>query len=135
MGAQQLEKLVSEANDGVPIRPLFPGNIHLTDNSGVYFVSADNGDAGCEWRIAHLDGIDTSVRSKYHKTPQTMLLGQRARLTWSAFADGTVATPYITFLGLNEWELPTTKCPSGILMIPIEGLDVGGVNPDCKSMG
>ena len=48
LGAQQLEKLVSEANDGVPVPPLFPGNIHLTDNSRIYFVSADNGDAGCE---------------------------------------------------------------------------------------
>ena len=48
LGAQQLKKIVSEANDGVPVPPLFPGNIHLTDNSRIYFVSADNGDAGCE---------------------------------------------------------------------------------------
>ena len=64
-----------------------------------------------------------------------MFLGQRARLTWSTTADGTVATQYISFLGLNERELPKTKCPSCILMIPIEGLAVGGVNPDCKSVG
>ena len=37
-----MERLVSEANKNVPVRPLFSKNIHSTDDSGVYFVSAHN---------------------------------------------------------------------------------------------
>ena len=58
-----------------------------------------------------------------------MLFGQRARFTWSVSADGTVAPAYVSFLGLSEreWELPK----DGILVLPIEGLSVGGVDPNC----
>jgi len=75
------------------------------------------------------------VRSKFGTEPTAAPMGQRARFTWSTSADGTVACPYISFLDLSERELPKTSCPSGVLMIPIEGLAVGGVNPECKSLG
>jgi hypothetical protein len=55
------------------VRPLLAKNIHSTDDSGVYFVSADNDKDGCKWRIARDDGTETSVRSRYHTTPQSML--------------------------------------------------------------
>jgi hypothetical protein len=42
-------------------------------------------------------------------------------------------TSYISFLGLTVCELPLATCPSGRMVIHIEGLAVGGVNPDCKS--
>jgi len=134
-GAQTFERLVSQANENVPVRPLFPKNIHSTDDSGVYFVSAHNDTDGCEWRVGRNDGTDTGVKSRYQTTVTSMLMGQRARLTWTVSADGTVATPYISFIGLSIRELPQTTCEDGIMMIPIKGLAVGGVNPDCQSVG
>jgi len=56
-----LERPVSEANENVPVRPLFSKNIHSTDDSGVYFVSAHNDTDDCEWRVARNDGTDTGV--------------------------------------------------------------------------
>jgi len=117
------------------VRSFFPHNIHSTDDSGVYFVSADNGEDGCEWSIAKDDGTNTSVRSHYKTMEKSLLIGQRARMTWTESADGTVATPYISFLGLNARELPEDTCLSGIMVVPVEGLAIGGVNPDCKTVG
>lgn len=57
------------------------------------------------------------------------------KITWSASSDGTVAAPYASFLGMSERELPSSTCSSGILVIPIQGLSVGGVDPRCKSVG
>jgi len=54
---------------------------------------------------------------------------------WTISADGTVAAVYVSVLGLNARELPLDTCPSGILVLPIQGLAVGGVNPDCKTVG
>ena len=46
-----------------------------------------------------------------------------------------MVTPYISFLDLNEKELPKAKYPIGIFVIPIEGLALGGVSSDSKSVG
>ena len=63
--------------------------------------------------------------------------GIRGRLTWSATADGSVGPTYITFTGLTERELPISTCASGVLVIPISGLCIGGgsLNVDCKTEG
>ena len=134
-GAKTFERLVSQANNDLPVRPLQSNNIHSTDDSGVYFVSGVNNKKECEWRIAKDEGENNDVKSVYKTTKQSMLFGQRARFTWSASADGTVAPAYVSFLGLSERELPKDSCPDGILVLPIEGLSVGGVDPDCKSVG
>ena len=90
-GSQIFEWLVSQANENVPVCPLFPKNIHSTDDLGVYFVSAYNDTDGCEWRVGRNDGTDTGVKSRYQTTVTSMLMGQHARLTWTVSADGTVS--------------------------------------------
>ena len=134
-GAQAFEKLVSEANGGLPVHPLYPRNIHSTDDSGVYFVAAMNNKDEFEWRVAKDDGENNGFRSKYKSNNNSSLMGQRCKLTWSASADGTVAPAYVTFSGLSERELPPETCPDGIYVIEVPGLAIGGTNPDCKSVG
>ena len=137
-GAQLFERLVSEANEGLPVRPIFPQFLASTDDSGLYYVIGINDKRAnvSVWRFARRrDGENTGVRATYKTTKKSMLFGQRCRLSWTASADGTLAPAYVSFLGLSERELPTATCPSGILVIPIEGLAVGGVNPDFKSIG
>ena len=82
-----------------------------------------------------IDGSDTSIRSKYHTTSTPFLLGQKVGFIWSVSVDWRIAISYISFLGLNDWELPKSKVPSDILAILIEELAVEGVNPDSKSVG
>ena len=60
----------------------------MTNDSGVWFISVDNGDEGHEWMIAKLDTTDTSFTSKYHTTVTSLLLGKQARLSWSDSAVG-----------------------------------------------
>ena len=107
----------------------------MTDDSGVYFVSAHDDINGCEWRVSRNDGTYTGAKYRYKTTSTSLLMEQHARLTWTVSADCTVATPYILFIGLSICELPPTTCKNSILMIPIKGLAVGGVNPDCQSVG
>ena len=121
-GAQTLVRLVSETNESVPVRPLFSKNIHSTDDSSVYFVSAHDDIDGYEWRVSQNDGTDTGVKSRYGKTPTSILMRQHERLTWTVSADSTVTTPYTSFISLSIHELPTTTYKNGILMIPIKGL-------------
>lgn len=71
----------------------------------------------------------------YKTTAVQSPLGVRIILTWSGSADGTVAPTYITVSNLNERELPVAEHPTGIWVIPVRGLCVGGVNPDCTSVG
>lgn len=70
-----------------------------------------------------------------HTTPTNTPIGVRIRITWTGSADGTVASPYITVANLTERELPERDHPSGIFVMPIKGLCVGGVNPFCTSVG
>ena len=81
------------------------------------------------------DGEKNSVKSIYNPCKKSMLIGQRIRLTWTISADGTVAAVYVSVLGLNSRELPVDTCPSGVLVLPIEGLAIGGVDPDCRAIG
>mmetsp|Transcript_55208 Transcript_55208/g.59818 ORF Transcript_55208/g.59818 Transcript_55208/m.59818 type:complete len:294 (-) Transcript_55208:21-902(-) len=134
-GAKDFEKLLSLANNNVAVCPLYSNNIHSTDDSAVYFVSGINDKNECKWEITKNDGENNNVRSKYSTKQQSVLFGQTARLTWSMIADRTVAPVYVSFLGLSERELPKETFPSGVLVMPIQGLAVGGVDPSCTSVG
>ena len=100
----------------------------------MYFVSGINDKKEGEWEIKKNDGENNNVRSKYSTKQQSVLFGQTSWLTWSMTADGTIAPVYVTFLGLSERELPKETFPSGVLVMPIQGLAVGGVDPSCTSV-
>ena len=113
-GAQLFEKLVSKANNDLPVQPLQCGMCSSTDDSGEYYVVGINSNGEYEWRIVKNSGEDKGVHSTYHSTKKAAIIGQRAKLTWTASNDGTVAAPYVSFLGMSERELPKATCPSGV---------------------
>ena len=113
-GAQLFEKLVSKANNDLPVQPLQCGTCSSTDDSGEYYVVGINSNGEYEWRIVKNSGEDKGVHSTYHSTKKAAIIGQRAKLTWTASNDGTVAAPYVSFLGMSERELPKATCPSGV---------------------
>ena len=62
--------------------------------------------------------------------------GLKIRLTNIITAGGGLALVWIQIPGLTKDEMPTSKIPSGIIVIKVRGLSVGGaLNVDSQSYG
>lgn len=59
--------------------------------------------------------------------------GLRVKLTHTFAANGVSAPVFVSICGLNERELPVQDCPSGVLILDIAGLCIGGAGINAGS--
>ena len=125
VGAKKLHRLVSEANDGMPIFPVHPALITSTDDTTV-FVFKGKAEKEKGWYIIEKDA---DGRKQAHFTNDKggtdHLNGLRVHFTFTLNAIGAMAAPFITVTGITERELPKHSCPSGCLIISVDGLCPG----------
>ena len=131
-GAKQLYKLIQKENNGADLQVVLPTFVSTTDDTTVFaFEGAVEGKS---------DGFiintnkDLGTRSAYTKNTSSTdsLRGIRIRHSATFNAVGNAAPFYATVYGLNEEELPTATCPSGIFTVPIPGFCYGG-SQDCAN--
>jgi hypothetical protein len=67
----------------------------------------------------------TGTRSLYNAKATAMNIGLQVKNTFLMTAAGKTAPVFISVYGLNERELNVNLCPTGVLILTIEGLCVG----------
>ena len=129
-GAQKLERIVREANDGESVYPVQPGMQFTFDDTTVFGFEGDNNNSEKgEWKL--LDPEESySARSAYSVdtdgSESSQFRGQRVRLSFTMSGNGRVGSIWATRAGLSESELPSDVCPSGIHITEVPGLTIGG---------
>jgi hypothetical protein len=68
----------------------------------------------------------TGTRSLYNAKATATNIGLQVKNTFLMTAAGKTAPVFISVCGLNERELNVNLCPTGVLLLTIEGLCVGG---------
>jgi hypothetical protein len=77
------------------------------------------------------------TRAAYSIDNSKLMAGLRVKLTYTFTSTGLMAPVFISVSGLLEEELRTATCPSGMLVVEIDGLTVagGGVTVGAKLIG
>ena len=65
------------------------------------------------------------IKSLYDMSEDHTASGLRVKITHTFAADGVAAPMFISICGLTDNELPSHTCPSGILVMELDGLNVG----------
>jgi len=131
-GAQKLEQIVWDANDGESVYPVQPGMQFTFDDTTVFACEGINNDTGkADWKLLDPDE-SYAARSAYavdlDGSESSHFRGQRIRLSFTMAGNGRVAPIWATRTGLTESELPSDVCPSGIYITQVPGLTIGGSN-------
>ena len=125
-GSKKMIELTSKAQGDVPLQPVKPQYVYSSDDN-VEYVYAGTSDGQDPFRIVaskHASGAGT--RSKYKRDDSKQMSGMRVKRSWIFNAVGQVAPLCVSVSGLTEAELPKEKTPSGLLVLAIEGLCIGG---------
>lgn len=131
-GAQRLERIVREENNGACVYPVQPGLVTSFDDTTVFAFEGINRDTGkADWKLLNRDESYSS-RSAYtvdkEGKQRLFFSGQRVRLSFTISGNGRVAPIWATVTGLTERELPPSECPSGIYITMVPGLTIGGTD-------
>lgn len=137
-GAKMLLELVSKANGGLPVCPILPQYCFSTDDTVQYVYKGTSGQWSTDYILSSKKSMaEKGVRSQYKtvmSTPQ--MHGQRIKHTFTFSGAGQCAPIFITVTGLTASELDVDCCPSGMLVLQIRGLCIGGaVNPNNNDIG
>lgn len=96
--------------------------VFSTDNS-VVFAYEGKGKRDTKFRLcSRQSNAKAAHTSKYHIDNFSKMCGLRVKMTFSISAAGTCAPLFITVYGLNEREMPNSKC----LLAPLRGMCIGG---------
>lgn len=130
VGAQKLESIIREANDGESVYPVQPGMQFTFDDTTVFAFEGVNNDTGkAEWKLLDHDE-SYAARSAYSVDADgaegSQFRGQCICLSFTMAGHGRVASMWVTKTGLSKSELPSDMCPSGIYITKVPGLTIGG---------
>ena len=130
----KLAALVSEAMGDVPLTSVHDDLILSTDDTTLFVFAGEADKQLVPYRIANANGR-TGTYGAYKLDDLKHIEGTRVRLTVTMSGGGMIAPLYLTFTGLNARELLESTCPSGVLVIKIPGLCVGGAVDPCATFG
>ena len=123
-GAKKLYKLIQKENGGSELKVVLPFFVSTTDDTTMFtFEGSVSGK--CEFIV---NKNENGTRSAFTKDSSSTdsLRGLRIRHSVSFNAVGNAAPLYLTVYGLDEEELPSSTCQSGVFTLPIPGLCYGG---------
>ena len=121
----KLASLVSQAMGGVPLTAVHEDLILSTDDTTLFVFAGAAGKPLVPYRIANAKGR-TGTYAAFKLDDLDHKDGTRVRLTVTMSGGGMIAPLFSTVTGLTARELPEDTCPSGVLVIEIPGLCVGG---------
>ena len=129
-------KMVSQCFGDASVTAVVPALMTSTDDCGFYKTDGMMRSEKPEWMPVTFGTENTGVSSVCNHKPSATAIfnGVTVKLTVTTTADGEVAPFFVTAGGLNRDELCPEACPSGVLIVPVEGLDVAG-DPDGNSVG
>lgn len=137
-GAKLLLDLVSEANDGLPVCPIKPQYCFSTDDTVQYVFEGTERQWFTDFFLSSKKSLaEKGVQSQYQTVLSTPNMhGLRMKHTFTFSGAGQCAPIFITITGLTAGELDVNLCPSGLLVLKIRGLSIGGaVNPFITDIG
>lgn len=137
-GAQELVQMISSVQDG-SLGSMLPGIITSTDDTTIFaFEGTQSTAEEGQWKLVpkqELQGHRSVYVVDSNGSGNRQFNGHRVRLTQTFASNGRVAPIWATLTGLTELELPSSGCPSGIYILEIPGLCVGGTNVHSQGTG
>lgn len=122
IGVQIMYQITSKTLGCTPVYPVKYFYVFSTDNS-VVFAYEGKGKRDTKFRLcSRQSNAKAAHTSKYHIDNFSKMCGLRVKMTFSISAAGTCAPLFITVYGLNEREMPNSKC----LLAPLRGMCIGG---------
>eukprot|EP00978_Attheya_sp_CCMP212_P004820 scaffold10618_cov55-Attheya_sp.AAC.3 len=126
-GAQRLIALTSKALNDVPLEYIKPQYIFSSDDNVEYvYVGLPNAKDEF-WLVAENHSSQAGTLSKYKNDESKTMSGMRVKHSWTFNTVGQCCAPLcVSVCGLTEAELSKELCPSGLLILQIEGLCISG---------
>ena len=133
VGSKKPHRLVTAANDGLPIFPVHPALITSTNDTTV-FVFKGVAEKEKRWYLIE-NGASCKKQAHFtnDKRGTDHLNGSCVRLTFTLNAVGAMAAPFITVTGITECELPKHSCASGCRIVSVNGLCPGVSADPCNN--
>ncbi|CAB9496116.1 hypothetical protein SEMRO_1_G000930.1 [Seminavis robusta] len=122
-------EIASRLNENRYLCPVKTRYLASIDDTTEWAVPGKNREVGNKPVFTALTSFNLklSVRSLFKKSKASAVAtGMRLKVTHIMTAAGTNGPVWISATGLTERELPRSKCPSGVLVLEIEGLHIGG---------
>ena len=130
----KLAGLVSNVMGDVPLTAVHDDLVLSTDDTTLFVFAGARDKQLVPYRIADAKR-ETGTYSAYKLDDLEHFDGTRVRLTVTMSAGGMIAPIYATVTGLTTHELPEAACPSGVLVIQIPGMCVGGAVDPMATFG
>ena len=125
-GTQLLASLVSRAKNEAPIPHVLSAMTTSNNNMTVFVFRGAGNELDC-WCLKESNnkGNKHSLYSN-DEGGTNQKKGLRVRLPFNLNEIGMMVAMYISITGITKKELPKSKCPSGIYIMKIPGLCLGG---------
>ena len=110
----------------VPAMIVQPRYILTTNNVPMYWIPGVSPRRETQHIIQDASLPNVGVCSNYNYSETSRCNGIRVKLTHTFSISEHTAAIFISISGFNEWEIPKSTCPDGVLLLKVPGLAVGG---------
>ena len=125
-GAQTFFDMVAKAYGEFPLDCVRPCYLTSSDDIATFAFTGTQGKEQAFRLVGTNSAKHSGMKSKYTTKEQMQMNGIRVKLSNTFCMSGVSASIFISVSGLMESELPRDKNPTGMLLLEIPGLTVGG---------